>query len=64
MKKYWHLEAEDEESEGPTMMAGSSDDSRVSAEQNRIYFYSGIVISMLIVLRERHIFMLIIINLR
>ena len=42
MKKYWHLEAEDEESEGPTMMAGSSDDSRVSVEQNRIYFYSGV----------------------
>jgi len=43
MKKYWHLEAEDEqENEGPTMMAGSPDDNRVSAEQNRIYFYSGV----------------------
>ena len=44
MKKYWHLEAEDERehSEGPTMMAGSSDDSRVSVEHNRIYFYSGV----------------------
>ena len=42
MKKYWHLEAKDEENEGPTMMAGSSDDSRVSVEQSRIYFYSGV----------------------
>ena len=43
MRKYWHLEAEDEqESDGPMMMAGSSDDSRVSAEHNRIYFYSGV----------------------
>tara|TARA_R100000458_G_C8250137_1_gene227244 strand:- start:497 stop:1120 length:624 start_codon:yes stop_codon:yes gene_type:complete len=43
MKKYWQLEAKDEkEGEGPTMMAGSSDDSRVSAEHNTIYFYSGV----------------------
>ena len=43
MNKYWQLESEDEnKEEGPTMMAGSSDDSRVSVEQNRIYFYSGV----------------------
>jgi len=43
MKKYWQLEAKDEkESEGPTMMAAASDDSRVSAEHNTIYFYSGV----------------------
>ena len=44
MNKYWQLEAQDEkeEEQGPTMMAGSSDDSRVSAEHNRIYFYSGV----------------------
>ena len=43
MKKYWQLEAKDEEEAGgPTMMAGSSDDSRVSVEHNRIYFYSGV----------------------
>jgi len=46
MKKYWHLEAQDEqekkELQGPTMMAGSSDDSRVSVEHNKIYFYSGV----------------------
>jgi hypothetical protein len=44
MNKYWHLEADDEKEdhEGPTMMAGSSDDSRVSVEHNRIYFYSGV----------------------
>ena len=45
MNKYWHLEAQDEKDEdiqGPTMMAGSSDDSRVSVEHNKIYFYSGV----------------------
>jgi len=43
MKKYWHLETKyEQDNEGPTMMAGSSDDSRVSVEQNRIYFYSGV----------------------
>ncbi len=47
MKKYWQLEAQDEEEQentpsGPIMMAGSSDDSRVSVEHNRIYFYSGV----------------------
>mgnify|MGYP005991895103 FL=1 len=45
MNKYWHLEAQDEKDEdnqGPMMMAGSSDDSRVSAEHNKIYFYSGV----------------------
>jgi len=45
MNKYWHLEAQDEkdeDSQGPIMMAGSSDDSRVSAEHNKIYFYSGV----------------------
>jgi ATP-dependent protease ClpP protease subunit len=44
MSNYWQLEAQDDkdEEQGPTMMAGSSDDSRVSVEQNRIYFYSGV----------------------
>ena len=43
MNKYWHLEVEDEnQDEGPIMMAGSSDDSRVSVEHNKIYFYSGV----------------------
>jgi len=45
MNKYWHLEAQDEKDEdnqGPMMMAGSSDDSRVSVEHNKIYFYSGV----------------------
>jgi ATP-dependent protease ClpP protease subunit len=45
MNKYWHLEAQDEKDEdnqGPMMMAGSSDDSKVSAEHNKIYFYSGV----------------------
>ncbi len=47
MKKYWHLEAKDEEeserdAQGPMMMAGSSDDSKVSVEHNKIYFYSGV----------------------
>ncbi len=43
MNKYWQLDAKDEKNdEGPVMMAGSSDDSRVSVEQNRIYFYSGV----------------------
>lgn len=47
MKKYWHLEAQDEETgkseaQGPIMTAGSSDDSRVSADNNKIYFYSGV----------------------
>lgn len=45
MNKYWHLEAQDDKDEndqGPMMMAGSSDDSRVSVEHNKIYFYSGV----------------------
>jgi ATP-dependent protease ClpP protease subunit len=45
MKKYWHLEAKDdneENKEGPFMMAGSPDDSKVSSEYNSIYFYSGV----------------------
>jgi hypothetical protein len=45
MNKYWHLEAQDDKDQndqGPIMMAGSSDDSRVSAEHNKIYFYSGV----------------------
>ena len=43
MNKYWHLEAQDDKDQndqGPMMMAGSSDDSRVSVEHNKIYFYS------------------------
>jgi len=44
MKKNWYLSAEEEkgEYEGPTLAAGSSDDSKVSSEYNRIYFYSGV----------------------
>ncbi len=45
MKKYWHLQADEVNSsktEGPVMMAGSPDDSRVSVEHNKIYFYSGV----------------------
>lgn len=45
MNKYWHLEAQDDKDQndqGPMMMAGSSDDSRVSVEHNKIYFYSGV----------------------
>ena len=46
MNKYWHLEARDEKDdlghEGPAMAAGGSDDSRVFAELNKIYFYSGV----------------------
>jgi ATP-dependent protease ClpP protease subunit len=42
MNKNWHLKAKDEQEQGPVMMAGSSDDSRVSAEHNTIYFYSGV----------------------
>jgi len=46
MNKYWHLEAQDEkddqEYEGPAMVAGGGDDSRVFVEYNKIYFYSGV----------------------
>ncbi len=44
MKKNWHLNAAEEEGEyeGPTLAAGSSDDSKVSSEYNKIYFYSGV----------------------
>tara|TARA_R100000664_G_scaffold970_1_gene2669 strand:- start:1017 stop:1643 length:627 start_codon:yes stop_codon:yes gene_type:complete len=44
MKKNWHLNAAEEEGEyeGPTLAAGNSDDSKVSSEYNKIYFYSGV----------------------
>ena len=44
MKKNWYLNAAEEEGEyeGPTLAAGSSDDSKVSSEYNKIYFYSGV----------------------
>ena len=44
MKTNWHLSSseENEEYEGPTLAAGSSDDSKVSSEYNKIYFYSGV----------------------
>ena len=44
MKKNWHLNTAEEEGEyeGPTLAAGSSDDSKVSSEYNKIYFYSGV----------------------
>ena len=44
MKTNWYLSSseENEEYEGPTLAAGSSDDSKVSSEYNKIYFYSGV----------------------
>ena len=44
MKKILYLSSEEEEKEyeGPTLAAGSSDDSKVSSEYNKIYFYSGV----------------------
>ena len=48
MEKYWNTKAKDESeessnyTEGPSMMLTSSDDSRVSAENNKIYFYAGV----------------------
>jgi len=46
MEKYWNMKVDDNrertEPEGPMMMAGASDDSRVSVEYNKIYFYSGV----------------------
>ncbi len=44
MNKNWHLSAlkKKSEYEGPTLAAGSSDDSKVSSEYNKIYFYSGV----------------------
>ena len=48
MDKYWNTKAEDEkpeqqqQSEGPLMMMGGADDSRVSVENNKIYFYAGV----------------------
>ena len=44
MKKNWFLSAseESEQYEGPSLAAGSSDDSKVSSEYNKIYFYSGV----------------------
>ena len=46
MNKYWHLEARDEKDdqdlEEPAMTAGGSDDSKVFADLNKIYFYSGV----------------------
>ena len=47
MRKYWNTKPEDENEEnetkeGPMMMLGSADDSKVSVENNKIYFYSGV----------------------
>ena len=42
MNEYWNTKLKDIDTEGPTMSAGSADDSRVSVEHNRIYFYSGV----------------------
>jgi ATP-dependent protease ClpP protease subunit len=44
MEDYWSMKIKDKkhESEGPLMMASSGDDSRVSVEHNKIYFYSGV----------------------
>jgi ATP-dependent protease ClpP protease subunit len=44
MDKYWNMRADDggRQPEGPVMMAGSPDDSRVSGDNNKIYFYSGV----------------------
>ena len=42
MNDYWNTKLKDINTEGPTMSAGSADDSRVSVENNRIYFYSGV----------------------
>ena len=42
MNDYWNTKLKDINTEGPTMSAGSADDSRVSAENNKIYFYSGV----------------------
>lgn len=47
MRKYWNTKPEDEKEEnetkeGPMMMLGSADDSKVSVENNKIYFYSGV----------------------
>tara|TARA_A100001515_G_scaffold66862_1_gene53024 strand:- start:284 stop:904 length:621 start_codon:yes stop_codon:yes gene_type:complete len=42
MEEFWNMKSKDNEDFGPVMMAGSSDDSRVSVEYNKIYFYSGV----------------------
>jgi ATP-dependent protease ClpP protease subunit len=44
MKKNWFLSSSEEEGnyEGPSLAAGTSDDSKVSLEYNKIYFYSGV----------------------
>tara|TARA_R100000388_G_scaffold91773_1_gene74095 strand:+ start:470 stop:1090 length:621 start_codon:yes stop_codon:yes gene_type:complete len=42
MNDYWNTKLKDINTEGPTMSAGGADDSRVSAESNKIYFYSGV----------------------
>ena len=44
MNKNWYLSSDEEkgEYEGPTLAAGASDDSKVSSEYNKIYFYSGV----------------------
>ena len=44
MNKNWHLSSDEEieEYKGPTLAAGASDDSKVSSEYNKIYFYSGV----------------------
>jgi ATP-dependent protease ClpP protease subunit len=46
MRKHWHLEAQDEEEsypyQGPLMAAGGHGSEKVSAEYNKLYFYSGV----------------------
>tara|TARA_R100000234_G_scaffold119966_1_gene104589 strand:- start:10105 stop:10725 length:621 start_codon:yes stop_codon:yes gene_type:complete len=42
MNEYWNTKLKDIEKGEPTMSAGSADDSRVSVEYNKIYFYSGV----------------------
>ena len=44
MNEYWNTKAKDKSDnpEGPLMMAAAGDDSKVSAEYNNIYFYSGV----------------------
>ena len=44
MNEFWNTKAKDKSDtpEGPLMMAGSGDDSKVSSEYNNIYFYSGV----------------------
>ena len=43
MNKFENMSSKAEEKEeGPFMAAGATDDSKVSSEYNKIYFYSGV----------------------